>query len=116
MHGFANLHWHPNTGESNVFVFSCYFKYGGPKLLFVLLVMVTNASGSLFKPSNVLVLLTIRFTWFGAGALGVKRQRPGLKLGSGSEPALELLWWKRSNSGSEAGFGLVVCESLSREI
>ncbi len=37
-----------------------------------------------------------RFSWFGAGALGVERQRTGLKLGSGSEPALELPWWKRS--------------------
>ncbi len=29
------------------------------------------------------------------GALGVEKQRTGLKLGSGSEPALELPWWKR---------------------
>ncbi len=28
-------------------------------------------------------------------ALGVEKQRTGLKLGSGSEPALERLWWKR---------------------
>ncbi len=41
------------------------------------------------------MLLTNRFCWFGAGALGVERQRTGLKLGSGSEPALELPWWKR---------------------
>ncbi len=41
------------------------------------------------------MLLTNRFSWFGAGALGVERQRTGLKLGSGSEPALELPWWKR---------------------
>ncbi len=27
--------------------------------------------------------------------MGVERQRTGLELGSGSEPALELLWWKR---------------------
>ncbi len=27
--------------------------------------------------------------------MGVERQRTGLKLGSGSEPALELPWWKR---------------------
>ncbi len=39
------------------------------------------------------MLLTNRFCWFGAGALGVERQRTGLKLGS--EPALELPWWKR---------------------
>ncbi len=36
-----------------------------------------------------------RFSWLGAGALGVERQRTGLKLGSCSEPALELPWWKR---------------------
>ncbi len=30
--------------------------------------------------------------------MGVERQRTGLKLGSGSEPALELPWWKRGNS------------------
>jgi len=41
------------------------------------------------------------FSWFRAGALGVKRQRTGLKLGSGSEPALELLWWKRGKRESE---------------
>ncbi len=35
------------------------------------------------------------FSWFGAGALGVERQRTSLKLGSGSEPALKLPWWKR---------------------
>ncbi len=40
-------------GESNVFVFSCYFKYGGSKFLLVLLVTVTpppapDASGSSF--------------------------------------------------------------------
>ncbi len=40
-----------------------------------------------------------RFSWFGAGALGVERQRTGLKLGSGSEPALELPWWKKGYSG-----------------
>ncbi len=73
--------------------------------LFVLLVTVTpppapDASGSSFYPSNVLVLLTNRFSWFGAGALGVERQRTGLKLGSGSEPALQLLWWKRGVSES----------------
>ncbi len=34
--------------------------------MFVLLVTVTNASGSSFKPSNVLVILTKRFSWFGA--------------------------------------------------
>ncbi len=36
------------------------------------------------------MLLTNRFSWFGAGALGVERQRTSLKLGSGSEPVLEL--------------------------
>ncbi len=30
--------------------------------------------------------------------MGVERQRTGLKLGSGSEPALELPWWKRGKS------------------
>ncbi len=30
--------------------------------------------------------------------MGVERQRTGLKLGSGSEPALELPWWKRGIS------------------
>ncbi len=38
-----------------------------------------------------------RFFLVGAGALGVERQRTGLKLGSGSKPALELPWWKRGN-------------------
>ncbi len=32
--------------------------------------------------------------------MGVERQRTGLKLGSGSEPALELPWWKRGNLGT----------------
>ncbi len=49
-----------------------------------------------------------RFSWFGAGALGVERQRTGLKLGSGSEPALELLWWKRGNRGGRADVWLTV--------
>ncbi len=31
--------------------------------------------------------------------MGVERQRTGLKLGSGSEPALELPWWKRGKWG-----------------
>ncbi len=30
--------------------------------------------------------------------MGVERQRTSLKLGSGSEPALELPWWKRGIS------------------
>ncbi len=47
------------------------------------------------------MLLTNRFCWFGASALGVERQRTGLKLGSGSEPALELPWWKRGKRGQE---------------
>ncbi len=81
-------------GESNVFTFSWYFKYGGSKFMFVLLVTVTNASGSSFKPSNVLVILTKRFSWLRAVLCC---RRTGLKLGSGSEPALELLWWKRGH-------------------
>ncbi len=52
------------------------------------------------------MLLTNRFSWFGAGALGVKRQRTGLKLGSDSEPALELPWWKRGKRGLIQGLFL----------
>ncbi len=49
------------------------------------------------------MLLTNRFSWFAAGALGVERQRSGLKLGS--EPALERLWWKR-------GVRVVLCSPV----
>ncbi len=81
------------------------FQIWRSKVSVVLLVTVTpspapDASGSSFQPSNDLVLLTNRFCWFGAGALGVERQRTGLKLGSGSEPALELSWWKRGRYGA----------------
>ncbi len=52
------------------------------------------------------------FSWFGAGALSVERQRTGLKLGSGSEQALELLWWKMGMSGVASKYR----ESVSRAV
>ncbi len=44
------------------------------------------------------------------GALGVERQRTGSRLGSGSEPALELLWWK----GGRSERGHRICTSLQQ--
>lgn len=32
------------------------------------------------------------------GSLFVEQQKPGSRIGTGSEPALELPWWKRSVS------------------
>ncbi len=42
--------------------------------------------------------------------MGVERQRTGLKLGSGSEPALELPWWKRGIR--DAGLPADVVETI----
>ncbi len=58
------------------------------------------------------LLLVNRFSWFGADALGVERQRTGLKLGSGSEPALELLWWKRGKRPKASGVVLFFVVSI----
>ncbi len=87
VHGFENLHRHPNTANptcpylaaiSNMAVQSHLVGHGNTapspwrKLFFLLAHQCFGATRN-------------RFSWFGAGALGVERQRTSLKLGSGSD-------------------------------
>ncbi len=82
VHGFKNLHQHPNTANPTCSWLAAIFNMTVKSILLVTVTPPQQCFGAIYEP-----LFLVRSWCFGC-------RKTDLKLGSGSEPALKLHWWK----------------------